>query len=163
MVSLTEGRTLPLVPNVVVVDPQFQAYGPLVAAARAGRLHLHLRATGAEALKLARRLDVDAWLVSPELDDMSGYDFVSLLEGLPNRSSLAVAMVTPADVEKPHATGAATFSHPIALDSLEAFLRSPSEKTPSLPVSGTSRARALLTLPIGVGAAMLAIAVLVLR
>ncbi len=159
MVSLSELSTLPMIPDVVVVDPNFQLYAPLVAAARAGRLNLHLRASGAEALKLGRRLNVDAWLVSPELDDMAGNDFVSLLESLPNRSSHAVAMVAPSGSPKT----ADALHHPISLDAIEAVLRSPATKTAvDVAANETSRTRALLSLPIGVGAAMLAIAVLMM-
>lgn len=161
MVSLSGISTVPLVPDVVVVDPNFQLYAPLVAAARAGRVNLHLRASGAEAIKLARRLNIDAWLVSPELDDMAGDDFVSLLETLPNRSSHVVAMVAP----QGSIPTAATLQHPVSLDVLEAFLRSPvTQATVGAPVaqSWTRRARAMISLPFGVGAAMLAITALML-
>jgi DNA-binding response OmpR family regulator len=170
MVSLSVNVTLPLVPDVVVVDPNFQLYAPLVAAARAGRLNLHLRASGAEAIKLARRLNIDAWLVSPELDDMAGEDFVCLLAALPNRSSHAVAMVAPSDTSKGSVAAGhrlqVSLRHPISLDAVEAVLRSPAISTTAttadLTGSSTRRSGALLSLPIGVGAAMLAIAALMM-
>ncbi len=164
MVGLSETGTLPLVPDVVVVDPHYQLYSSLVAAARAGRLNLHLRASGAEAIKLARRLSVDAWLVSPELDDMTGNDLVALLEALPNHSSLAIAMVAPLESTKAFGPGVVTsLQHPISLDAVEALLRSPATNSAvDLALSRTSRSRALLSLPLGVGAAMLAIAALML-
>ena len=68
------------VPNVVVVDPHFEAYKPLAASARLGKLNLHFRSSGVDALKLARQRRVDAWLVALELDDMSGHDFLELLQ-----------------------------------------------------------------------------------
>jgi len=163
MVSLVEGTTLPLVPDVVVVDPQFQAYGPLVAAARAGRLNLHLRATGAEAIKLARRLNVDAWLVSANLDDMAGEDFVTLLDSLPSRGTHSVAMVASAESAKAGMAAAETLVHPITADDVESLLRDPSSTVTTLPVSGHDRVRTMLTLPVGVGAALIAIAALVVR
>ena len=39
----------------------------------------HIRSSGAEAIKLARRRRVDAWLIAADLDDMSGHDLVELL------------------------------------------------------------------------------------
>jgi CheY-like chemotaxis protein len=67
-------------PNVVVVDPQFDAYRELAASARSGRIGLHFRSSGSQAMKLARHLEIDAWLVASELDDMSGHDLVELLQ-----------------------------------------------------------------------------------
>ncbi len=163
MVSLSHDETLSLVPDVVVVDPQFQAYGPLVAAARAGRLNLHLRATGAEALRLARRLNVDAWLISTELDDMTGNDLVALLNGRQGRSSQAIAFVTSSDSTSDRNLGVATtLRHPISLDAVDEVLRSPSKDSVEVPMGCTDRPRAMLALPIGVGAAVLAIATFML-
>ncbi len=51
-------------PSVVVVDPQFNAYATLAASARLGNLQLHLRSSGADAIRLSRRIDVDAWIVA---------------------------------------------------------------------------------------------------
>lgn len=163
MVSLLEGAKLPLVPSVVVVDPEFQAYGPLVAAARAGRLNLHLRATGAEAIKLARRLDIDAWLVSSDLDDMAGEDFVELLEKLPSRGSHSVAMIASAESAKAGLAATETLHHPITADAVEGLLRTASSETTEVTLSGRTRVRTLLTLPVGVGAALVAIAALMVR
>jgi CheY-like chemotaxis protein len=163
MVSLLEGAKLPLVPNVVVVDPDFQAYGPLVAAARAGRLNLHLRATGAEAIKLARRLEIDAWLVSSDLDDMAGADFIEILDTLPSRGSHSVAMIASAESAKAELVASETLQHPITMDSIESLLREASPQVPGTTVGGRSRMRTLLTLPVGVGAALVAIAALMIR
>ena len=69
----------PWVPNVVVVDPRFDAYKSLAASARLGKLNLHFRSSGADAIKLSRKQPVDAWLIATDLDDMSGHDLVELL------------------------------------------------------------------------------------
>ncbi len=163
MVSLSEAGTMPVVPEVVVVDPQFQAYAPLVAAARAGRLNLHLRATGADALKLAKRLDVDAWLVASDLDDMAGQDFVALLDALPSRSSRSVAMVASAESAKAGMAAAESLHHPISMEAVDGLLRTASEIPGELATRGKSRVRKILSLPIGVGAALIAIAALMIR
>lgn len=163
MVSLVEGANLPLVPNVVVVDPEFQCYGPLVAAARAGRLNLHLRATAAEAIKLARRLEIDAWLVSSDLEDMAGEDFVELLDTLPTRGSHSVAMIASAEAAKAGIAASEMLHHPVTADAVEALLRDASPQLAAATVSGRSRVRTLLTLPVGVGAALVAIAALMIR
>lgn len=163
MVSLIEGAKLPLVPNVVVVDPEFQAYGPLVAAARAGRLNLHLRATGSEALKLARRLAIDAWLVSADLEDMAGEDFINLLDALPTSGSHTVAMIASAETAKAGIAASEMLHHPITADAVESLLRDASPQVTETTVSGRSRVRTLLSLPVGVGAALVAIAALMIR
>ena len=75
----------PWVPNVVVVDPRFDAYKSLAASARLGKLNLHFRSSGADAIKLSRKQPVDAWLIATDLDDMSGHDLVELLRSF-NRS-----------------------------------------------------------------------------
>lgn len=158
-------------PSVIVVDPRFDAYGPLAAAARQGRLNLHLRASGAEALKLARRLRVDAWLVAEELDDMSGHDFVELLGSLSGDTSGKVAMVGSSDAE-PAARAAlaataareagahAFLSQPIDLADLADFLSAPAEtRAAALAAPAGS---GFLTVKVGIGAAMIAVAVLMM-
>ena len=86
----------PWVPNVVVVDPRFDAYKSLAASARLGKLNLHFRSSGADAIKLSRKQPVDAWLIATDLDDMSGHDLVELLRSF-NRSFNAVQEVGQAD------------------------------------------------------------------
>ena len=159
-------------PSVIVVDPRFDAYGPLAAAAREGRLNLHLRASGAEALKLARRLRVDAWLVAEELDDMSGHDFVELLGSLSGDTSGGkVAMVGSSDAE-PAARAAlaataareagahAFLSQPIDLADLADFLSAPAETRAA--VLAAPAGSGFLTVKVGIGAAMIAVAVLMM-
>lgn len=160
------------VPSVIVVDPRFDAYGPLAAAAREGRLTLHLRASGAEAMRLARRLRVDAWLVAEDLDDMSGHDFVELLGSLAadDRGS-RVAMVGSSDGEPParaaiaaaaaREAGADTFlSQPIDLADLANLLASPAEERAA--ALAAPAASGFLTVKVGLGAAMIAVAVLMM-
>jgi len=162
------------VPNVVVVDPAFDSYKPLAVSARAGKLLLHFRSSGADALKLARRHHVDAWLVAPDLDDMSGFDFVELLraQNESDRSTSesvapkCVAMVgeRPGDPTQWQAleVGADhTVTKPITFRDLEKILgMTPEKRRVSLPQDHI--ARTFLTLPIGVGAAVVAIAVVML-
>jgi CheY-like chemotaxis protein len=156
------------VPSVVVIDPRFDIYRELVAAARAGSLDLHLRSTGAEAIRLNRNLKVDAWLIASELDDMSGHDLVELLKG--EAGGAPVAMVLDAAegrrraIESTAATesGAdAALSHPISLADLERLLELPSEER-ALEFSASDRAKAFVTVPVGLGAAVIAIAVLMI-
>lgn len=165
MVRLSDEHGGPLIPSVVVVDPRFDAYRPLVAAARAGRLDLHLRARGQEALGLARRLHVDAWLVAAELDDMAGEDFVALLDGLPGRrGEQAVAVVDAASLagEPTHLGQAPVLQHPISMADLEHLLRLPAEARASRLPAGVAVRRGVVTLPVGIGAAVVAMAVLMM-
>jgi CheY-like chemotaxis protein len=161
------------VPSVIVVDPRFDAYGALATAAREGRIMLHLRASGRDALKLARRLAVDAWLVAEELDDMSGHDFVELLAGLqagPNPGKVAMVGAVPNQDEpgrrlselEARASGAdAVLERPISLADLERLVVTPTaQRQAVLAASGIERG--FVTLPVGVGAAVIAVAVLML-
>ena len=148
------------VPNVVVVDPHFEAYGDLVASSREGRIGLHLRASGAEAMRLARRLDVDAWIVAPDLDDMAGGDFVELLG--PLRGEARVALVR-SDRRSADELGVDTvLGEPISCADLEVLLGLPvAERGRRLAARGfTSGSWAAL--PVSIGAAAVAIAVLMI-
>lgn len=158
------------VPHVVVVDPRFEAYKPLAASARQGRLTIHFRSSGSEALVLAQRLPVDAWLVAEHLDDMSGHDFVSLLKS-ESAAVSRVAMVEPQRTAVRHRSLAeaaarevgadAVLPHPISFADLERLLGMPSEMRSGMFAEG-GMARPYLTLPVGVGAAVIAIAVLMI-
>ena len=162
------------VPSVVVIDPRFDAYKPLAASARLGKLSLHFRASGAEAVKLARRLHVDAWLIAPDLDDMSGHDLVPLLQselaakGCGDTKMAVVDAATPGSRQwniaegDAHAAGAdSLLSHPITFRDLEALLGLPTDERAKIVAAG-GPARAFVTLPVGVGAAVIAIAVLMM-
>jgi DNA-binding response OmpR family regulator len=161
-------------PNVVVVDPRFESYHELVARSREGRINLHMRSSGQEGLALASRRPVDAWLVAADLDDMSGLDFVELL-----RSQLETSKATDHDggqqrvaivSEKPGCPGHWEASEhgadhsmvkPISMSDLESFLEmTPAERELLLP--GRDLARSILTLPVSMGAAVVALAVVML-
>jgi CheY-like chemotaxis protein len=159
-------------PNVVVVDPQFDAYATLAASARCGRIGLHFRSSGAEAIRLARRLSVDAWLIAAELDDMSGHDLVQLLEPMREQNDGTVSKVAVVEHCEPGgrrwslaesdamAAGAdSVVSHPISLADLEQLLGLSLEER-SKVLASRSAGRPFVTLPIGVGAAVVALAVL---
>ena len=152
-------------PSVVVVDPEFSSYATLAASARLGNLQLHLRSSGADAIRLSRRIHVDAWIVAAELDDMSGHDLVELLRG--KSHDIPVAMVVDAASGRRNAidSAAATeagadvaWSHPISLADLERLLGLPSEDRAR--EFGSSAAKPFVTVPVGIGAAVIAIAVL---
>lgn len=151
------------VPSVMVVDPSFDAYGTLAAEARQGRLNLHLRSSGSDALRIARRRPVDAWIVAEELDDMSGHDFVALLNSLEvDWGTGAVAMVDPSGSLDLAAVESDMVLHqPITLDDLAALLATPVEKRAEVLALPVVR-RGLVTLPVGIGAAMIAMAVLIM-
>jgi CheY-like chemotaxis protein len=155
------------VPSIVVVDPRFDAYTALAASARLGRLDLHFRSSGSAAMKLAHRLDVDAWLIASELDDMSGEDFVGLLQS--KRGEAKVAMVDAAPAGSRHfqiAEQAAreagidvVLAKPITVGDLEELLGLPiEERRRRFAAPGRSWA----AVPVTVGAAMIAIAVLMI-
>lgn len=157
------------VPNVVVVDPHFESYKPLAASARLGKLNLHFRSSGVDALKLAQQRRVDAWLVALELDDMSGHDFLELLQSRLEGSKAAIVQTAASlgrdreiAVREAAEVGAdSLLSAPITFRDLERLLGLVGAgQGPSADDSGTIRS--FLTLPVGVGAAVVAIAVLMM-
>jgi CheY-like chemotaxis protein len=161
-------------PSVVVVDPRFDAYKPLAASARLGKLAIHFRASGAEAMKLARQIRVDAWLIAPELDDMSGHDLVPLLQSqlaAKGHRETRVAVVEESvpgcrqwSLAKGNARAAGAdslLSHPISFRDLEDLLGLPTDERAKV-VAPTSSAQSFVNLPVGVGAAVIAIAVLMM-
>lgn len=176
--SVVNGKNLvsPMEPSVVVVDPQFGAYKPLAEGSRRGRLSLHLRSSGADAIKLARRMRVDAWLIAAELDDMSGHDLVELLQAEfasePAGVRPKLALVHVADSgsrqlslagQEAAAAGAdSLLTHPITFADLERLLGLPVEEWSKVMPLADVTSRAFVNLPIGVGAAVVSFAVLVL-
>jgi CheY-like chemotaxis protein len=105
--------------------------------------------------------------VAAELDDMSGHDLVELLKG--DTSETPIAMVVDATrgrrnaVDTAAATEAgadATLSHPISLADLERLLGLPSEERAR--EFGSNGLKSFVTLPVGIGAAVIAIAVLMI-
>jgi CheY-like chemotaxis protein len=149
-------------PSVVVVDPQFDAYKDLAASARSGRIGLHLRSSGSQALKLARNLEIDAWIVAAELDDMSGHDFVELLGSL--RGDSKVAMIGSGFAAGRAAAEAGAdlvMTQPITVGDLEELLGLPvEERNRRLAARGFVGSWAAL--PVSVGAAVVALAVLMI-
>jgi len=65
--------------EIVVVDATCDRYADFVEAAQAGDVGLHFCVDGRSAIRLARRFRADAWLVSTELPDMSGFDLLAML------------------------------------------------------------------------------------
>jgi CheY-like chemotaxis protein len=158
----------PTVPSVVVVDPRFDAYGPLAASARQGKITLHFRSSGADALRLARRFPVDAWLIANDLDDMSGHDLMQLLEEKLHGGIVACvgdeAEGRPAKVARREALEAGADSHlvhPITLADLEGLLGLPEAERAKV-IAAPAATKAFVTLPVGVGAAAVAIAMLMM-
>ena len=181
----------PWVPNVVVVDPRFDAYKSLAASARLGKLNLHFRSSGADAIKLSRKQPVDAWLIATDLDDMSGHDLVELLRSF-NRSFNAGQEVGQADeaqaqdsqpvsqpackiaVVQPATTpsngvlelGAelSVLTPPITFQDLEALLGMKAGKQQSLlvaPRTDGKKTRSFFEVPVAVGAAIISVVVMI--
>ncbi|MFM8291589.1 MAG: hypothetical protein ACKOC4_07800 [Planctomycetia bacterium] len=163
-------------PSVVVVDPRFDAYKPLAASARLGRIDLHFRSSGTAAVRLARQIPVDAWLIATDLDDMSGHDLVALLraEFATRGKSAGVHKVAVVDPAAPSsgtwslvqqegiASGAdAVLTQPITFQDLEVLLGLPMEERAKY-VAPASGFRGYAAIPVGVGAAVIAIAVMML-
>jgi CheY-like chemotaxis protein len=65
--------------EIVIVDATCDRYADFVAAAQSGEVGLHFCVDGRSAIRLSRRFRADAWLVSSELPDMSGFDLLSML------------------------------------------------------------------------------------
>lgn len=158
-----------VVPSVVVVDPRFDSYKQLADSARLGRINLHIRSSGAEAIKLARRRTVDAWLIAADLDDMSGHDLVELLRARAEDARLAIvesaetgSRLHAVTEQEAASVGAdAVLTHPITLRDLEELLGLPAEER-SKVLAASGIAKAFVTLPVGVGAAAISIAILLL-
>lgn len=162
------GKLTAALPGVVVVDPRFDAYTALAASARLGKIDLHMRSSGHAALKLVDRIHVDAWLIATELDDMSGEDFVGLLQA--RRGDAKIAMVDEATAASRRFMLAEqagreagvdmVLSTPISVADLEELLGLPIEERRRRFPAVTGRSWAAL--PVSVGAAMIAIAVLMI-
>lgn len=65
--------------EIVIVDPDCDRYADFVEAAQAGEVGLHFCCDGRAAVRMARRFRADIWLVSSELQDMSGFDLLEML------------------------------------------------------------------------------------
>lgn len=127
-----------------------------------------MRSNGGDALRLSRKLHVDAWLVAAELDDMAGHDLVELLKAKSLGSPVAMVVDGASGRHRSLDTSAAlesgadvALTHPITLDDLERLLKLP---TPELirEFLADGVRRPFVTLPVGLGAAAVAIAVLMI-
>lgn len=148
----------PAVLRIAVVDPRFDDHVELASQAREGMVELHFRTSGTDALRLARQRHFDAWLVAGELEDMSGRDFAALL-----RERIATGMTETAALDETRVMliGLATetmpgISLPVTVESIRDAIAGPSPATASGWWTGKIPA-----LPLGVTAAMMAIAMLV--
>ena len=150
-----------IVPNVVVVDPHFEAYKPLAASARLGKLNLHFRSSGADAMKLARQVRVDAWLIAADLDDMAGQDLVELIGSLRQSGDRPAAKIALVGDSSEATAADSVLGHPLTFQDLEALLGLPCEERAKV-IGPVDPRRVFVTLPVGVGAAVLAIAVLIM-
>jgi DNA-binding response OmpR family regulator len=65
--------------EIVIVDVSCDRYGDFVRAAQDGEVGLHFCVDGRSAVRVARRFRADAWLVSTDLPDMSGFDLLEML------------------------------------------------------------------------------------
>jgi DNA-binding response OmpR family regulator len=65
--------------EIVIVDSSCDRYADFVRAAQDGEVGLHFCVDGRSAVRLARRFRADAWLVSADLPDMSGFDLLDML------------------------------------------------------------------------------------
>lgn len=158
------------VPGLVVVDPRFELYSALSASARLGRIDLHMRSSGQAALKLVDRIHVDAWLIASELDDMSGEDFVALLQS--RRGDARVAMISEGasgsrqfGLAKQVGLGGGVDSvgfAPVTVADLEALLGLPLEERRRRLPAQASPGLSWAALPVTVGATMIAVAVLLI-
>ena len=177
----------PWVPNVVVVDPRFDTYKSLAASARLGKLNLHFRSSGADAIKLSRKQPVDAWLIATDLDDMSGHDLVELLRSFNasqevgqadeaqaqdsqpvSQPACKIAVVQPATTPSNGVlelgTELSVLTPPITFQDLEALLGMKAGKQQSLlvaPRTDGKKTRSFFEVPVAVGAAIISVVVMI--
>ena len=65
--------------EIVIIDSNCDRYADFVQAAQEGRVGLHFCVDGQSAVRLARRFRADAWVISAELPDMSGFDLLEMI------------------------------------------------------------------------------------
>ena len=168
---LNDALTGDRVPHVVVVDPNFEQYQSLIASERQGRITLHLRSSGRDAMRLLDRHRVDAWIIGTELDDMSGHDFAELLRGRLGLGEARIGMVPAVEsgsresgivAEESRAVGVdAVLEHPITLRQLDTLLGLPvEERTKLLAASGIQGSFGAFNLGISVAAAAVAVLIM---
>jgi CheY-like chemotaxis protein len=89
--------------TICVVDPQGDDYEGWVSAAESSGLRLHVLASAEEALRLARNVTVDVWVVNTRLPGLSGRELCSMLRSQRRRPVVNVV----ADEYSPQAESAA--------------------------------------------------------
>lgn len=165
----SDSESVDRVPHVVVVDPNFERYQGLIASERQGRITLHLRSSGRDALRLLDRQQVDAWLIGTELDDMSGHDFAELLRGRLGDARIGIVPTVGAGdreaqlvADESRSVGVdAVLEHPITLRQLDTLLGLPAEeRSKILASSGFQGAFGPLNLGISVAAAAVALLIM---
>lgn len=141
--------------RIAIIDPNFDDHTALADEARTGAVEMHYRSSGAEALRLARGREFDAWIVAAELDDMHGSDFAGLLQ-----ERVAAGMTaTPAE-RSPRVLviggeGRDGIAMPLSASAVREALVGPTGTTAS------AWWQQVPALPLGVTAAMMAMAMLV--
>ncbi len=143
--------------QIAVVDPRFDEHVELASQSREGMVELHFRSSGTDALRLARQRHFDAWLVAGELDDMSGRDFAALLR---ERIAAGMTETTTLDAMRVMLIGSGTeglpgVSLPVTVESIRDAIAGPR------PAAAGWWIGKVPVLPLGVTAAMMAIAMLV--
>jgi DNA-binding response OmpR family regulator len=78
-VEVSACHTVGGIREIVIVDSSCDRYADFVRAAQDGEVGLHFCVDGRSAVRLARRFRADAWLVSADLPDMSGFDLLDML------------------------------------------------------------------------------------
>lgn len=145
--------------SVIVVDPSFDSYRELAAAAREGRIDMHLRSSGAAALKLAGKVNPDAWIVAADLDDMSGRDFIDLLRAQIGVTGPVWVTNTAPDADVP-GREVRSIRLPIGCDELESLIdesaitavpKGTLAKFLALPVAGIGLATSLIIIALQAG------------
>lgn len=141
--------------RIAIIDPNFDDHTALASEARSGSVEMHYRVSGAEALRLARGREFDAWIVAAELDDMQGRDFVDLLRERVAAGMTAAPATTPPRVLVIGDAGSDGIGMPLSADAIREAIVGRSV-APS-----TSWWQHVPALPLGMTAAMMAVAMLV--
>ena len=147
------GQPASAVLRIAVVDPRFDEHLELAAEAREGQVEVHYRSSGSEALRLARGMAFDAWIVADELDDMQGQDFSELL-----RERVAAGMTASSADDPPRIlaigeSGTDSVSFPVTAAAVRATIADGG-------VPAAASGWRMPALPLGVTAAMMAITLL---
>ena len=142
--------------SVVVVDPAFEAYSDLAEGVREGRLNLHIRSSGRDALRLAGKVQADAWIVAADLDDMTGADFIELLR---DRLGIGASLSLnhPVDDARTASGTVQVLTGPVTCDELDALIDE-ALATPGSSGGVLARLFALPAVGIGIATAVIVVA-----